>query len=54
LNFVSFSKKEQAQESQWAHQRDLEHLKELQEKLKKAQADVDAHTSKLIEKSTKK
>ncbi|KAI3656947.1 hypothetical protein MP638_004438 [Amoeboaphelidium occidentale] len=51
---TGFSKKEQAQEDLWAHKRDLEHLKELQEKLKKAQEAVEKHTQTIIEKSSKK
>jgi hypothetical protein len=46
----SFSNKEGVQESSWAHKRDLEHLKELQAKLKKAQAEVEAHTEQMIQK----
>jgi hypothetical protein len=48
-----FGKQEVAQESAWAHKRDLEHLKDLQAKLKKAQMDLEMHTEKLIEKSKK-
>ena len=48
----SFSKKEQAQEDMWAHKRDLEHLRQLQDKLKKAQQEVQDHTEKILKKNS--
>lgn len=41
-------------EDEWAHRKDLEHLKALQEKLKAAQEDLERHTEKMLNKTTGK
>ncbi|KAI3641518.1 hypothetical protein MIR68_000648 [Amoeboaphelidium protococcarum] len=50
---TSFGKRGRAQEEAYSHQRDLEKLQQLREKLKKAQKELDDHTEEVIKNATK-